>query len=161
TVSGTLSHVLSGSEADVLFATVAEPDGGLSIFAVETASRVRAISMKTLDLTRDHAVISFDDAPAYRVGLPGAGDEALRQVSDFAVLALAAEQAGGTEKVLEMAVDYAKVRHQFDRPIGSFQVVKHTCAQLLLTLESARTLAEHAAWIADHRPELLPAAAAA
>jgi alkylation response protein AidB-like acyl-CoA dehydrogenase len=117
--------------------------------------------METLDLTRDHAVVRFDAAPAYRVGPPGGGDALLRQITDFAVLALAAEQVGGTEKVLEMAVDYAKVRHQFDRPIGSFQAVKHTCAQILLTLESARTLVEHAAWIADQRPGLLPAAAAA
>jgi alkylation response protein AidB-like acyl-CoA dehydrogenase len=160
TVSGRLSHVLSGSQADVLFVPVAEASGELSIFAVEAGTEVHSAPMATLDLTRDHAVVRFDDAPAYRVGPPGSGEALLRQVGDLAVLALAAEQVGGTEKALEMAVSYAKVRHQFDRPIGSFQVVKHTCAQILLTLESARTLAEHGAWIADQRPDLLPAAAA-
>jgi alkylation response protein AidB-like acyl-CoA dehydrogenase len=161
TVSGTLSHVLCGNQADLLFAPVAEAGGGLSIFAIEAGSQVKGIPMKALDLTRHHAAVHLDAAPAYRIGPPGAGEALLRQVTDYAVLALAAEQVGGTEKVLEMAVDYAKVRHQFDRPIGSFQVIKHTCAQILLTLESARTLVEHAAWIADERPALFPAAAAA
>jgi alkylation response protein AidB-like acyl-CoA dehydrogenase len=160
-VSGTLSHVLSGSEADVLFISVTGPDGEASVYAVEAGPGVQTTPMETLDLTRDHAVVQFNAAPAYRVGSPGAGIGLLRPVSDFAVLALAAEQVGGTEKVLELAVEYAKVRHQFDRPIGSFQVIKHTCAQILLTLESARTLVEHAAWIADNRPELLPPATAA
>lgn len=161
TISGTLSHVLSGSEADVLFVPVTEADGASSVFAVEAGSQVQCLPMKTLDLTRDHSVVGFDEAPARRVGAPGAADALFAATADFAVLALAAEQVGGTERVLEMAVDYAKVRHQFDRPIGSFQVVKHTCAQILLTLESARTLVEHAAWLADFRPELLPAGAAA
>lgn len=161
TVSGTLSHVLSGSQADVLFVPVDEAGDGASIFAIEVGNKVQSFPMETLDLTRDHAVVRFDAAPASRVGPPGAGDALVHQVTEFAVLGLAAEQVGGTEKVLEMAVAYAKVRHQFDRPIGSFQVVKHTCARILLALESARTLVEHAAWIADQRPELLPAAAAA
>jgi alkylation response protein AidB-like acyl-CoA dehydrogenase len=159
-LSGVLSHVLSGDEADVLIVPVDE-DGSRSFFAVHNGEGVRATPMQRLDLTRDYAVLELDSAPARRVGPPGTASDLLGPVLDRAVVALAAEQVGGGEKVLGMAVEYAKVRHQFDRPIGSFQIIKHTCSKMLLALESARALAEHAAWIADERPGLLPAAAAA
>ena len=160
TLSGVLSHVLSGDDADILIVPVDE-GGTRSLFAVRNGEGVRTTPMQQLDLTRKHAVVELDSAPAWRVGPPGAAGDLLGPVLDRAVVALAAEQVGGAEKVLEMAVGYAKVRRQFDRPIGSFQIIKHTCSKMLLALESGRALAEHAAWIADQRPGLLPAAAAA
>jgi alkylation response protein AidB-like acyl-CoA dehydrogenase len=159
-LSGVLSHVLSGNEADILIVPVGEGESR-SLFAVRSGAGVRATPMRRLDLTRDYAVLELDSAPARRVGPPGTAGDLLGPVLDRAVVALAAEQVGGAEKVLDMAVGYAKVRHQFGRPIGSFQIIKHTCSKMLLALESARALAEHAAWIADERPGLLPAAAAA
>jgi alkylation response protein AidB-like acyl-CoA dehydrogenase len=75
---------------------------------------------------------------------------------DRAVVALAAEQVGGAQRVLDMAVDYAKTRVQFGRPIGSFQAIKHKCADMLVEVESARSTAYHAAEAAAGAHEDLP-----
>ena len=71
-------------------------------------------------------------------------EETLRR----AVVALAFEQVGGAQKCLEMATEYAKVRIQFGRPIGSFQAIKHKCADMLVQVESARSAAYYAGWAA-------------
>jgi alkylation response protein AidB-like acyl-CoA dehydrogenase len=70
----------------------------------------------------------------------------LARVLAAAGIALAAEQAGGAERTLEDAVEYAKLREQFGRPIGSFQAVKHKCADMLMAAESAKSAAWYAAW---------------
>jgi alkylation response protein AidB-like acyl-CoA dehydrogenase len=160
-VTGSVSPVLAGSQADLLIVPAIE-QGQLSLFLVEAdtdgVTRERLVS---LDLARDYSTVDLRDAPAIRMGAIGAGTAILELLHDRVVLCQAAEQLGATEACLEMAVDYAKIREQFDRPIGSFQAIKHTCSKMLLAQESARALTEHAAWIADNRPELLPAAAAA
>ncbi|ONH28085.1 hypothetical protein BL253_20705 [Pseudofrankia asymbiotica] len=160
-LTGRLSHVMFAAQADVLFVPVTGEDGAVSLFAVPAGAGVSARPLASLDMTREFATVDLEDAAAVPVGAPGEGDTVLDLVRDRAVLALSAEQVGGTEAVLEMAVDYAKVREQFDRPIGSFQAIKHTCSRMMLELESARALTEHAAWIADERPSMLPAAVAA
>ena len=76
-----------------------------------------------------------------------------------AYIALAAELAGIAQRALEMAVDYAKERKQFGRPIGAYQAVSHRCAQMLLETEGARSAAYYAAWAADNEPETAPLAA--
>ena len=73
--------------------------------------------------------------------------------------ALAAEQVGGAQRVLDASVDYAKNRVQFGRPIGSFQAIKHKCADMLLDVESAKSAAYYAAWAAQERNDELPIAA--
>ena len=78
---------------------------------------------------------------------------------DLAAVALAAEQVGGAQKVLDMAVEYAKVRVQFGRPIGSFQAIKHKCADMLLEVESAKSAAYYAGWAAAEDNEELPVVA--
>ena len=78
---------------------------------------------------------------------------------DLAAVALAAEQVGGAQKVLEMAVEYAKVRVQFGRPIGSFQAIKHKCADMLLEVESAKSAAYYAGWAAAEDNDELPVVA--
>ena len=83
------------------------------------------------------------DRPADR--LPGDGAAALDRALDVAAVALAAEQLGGAQRALDMAVEYAKTRRQFDRPIGSFQAIKHRCADLLLEVESLRSAVGYAA----------------
>jgi len=88
--------------------------------------------------------------------------EAARAVAallDLAAVALAAEQVGGAQKVLEMAVEYAKVRVQFGRPIGSFQAIKHKCADMLLEVESAKSAAYYAGWAAADDSDELPVVA--
>jgi alkylation response protein AidB-like acyl-CoA dehydrogenase len=75
-------------------------------------------------------------------------------------VALATEITGVAQRALEMAVDYARERKQFDRPIGAYQAVSHRCADMLLQVESSRSMSYYAAWAADSEPESLPLAAA-
>jgi alkylation response protein AidB-like acyl-CoA dehydrogenase len=86
----------------------------------------------------------------------------LKRVTDRAKVALCAEMCGGAERVLEMSVEYAKVRVQFDRPIGSFQAIQHKCANMLLLVESSKSATYYAAWaVANDVPEAPLAAAMA
>jgi len=93
------------------------------------------------------------------LGPAGEAASALRRILDRAAIALAAESAGGAERCLEAAVDYAKQRIQFARPIGSFQAIKHKCAELLLEVQSSRVTARWAAWVADENGDELASAA--
>jgi alkylation response protein AidB-like acyl-CoA dehydrogenase len=145
--------------ADVVL-VLAATDEGLGLFAVNTAAQgVSRSALPTMDLTRKLAELTFDRAPARLVG--GAGDAAatLSATFDVAAAAIAAEQVGGAQRVLDMSVAYAKVRVQFGRPIGSFQAIKHKCADMFLAVESARSAAQHAAWAVADDPAGLPVAA--
>jgi alkylation response protein AidB-like acyl-CoA dehydrogenase len=115
-----------------------------------------ASPMPTMDQTRKQARLAFDSTPARLIGREGEAWPAISAMLDLAVVALAAEQAGGAQKVLEMAVEYAKVRVQFGRPIGSFQAIKHKCADMVLDVESAKSAAYYAAWAAAAGDEELP-----
>jgi alkylation response protein AidB-like acyl-CoA dehydrogenase len=112
--------------------------------------------MQTLDMTRKQAMLTFGGTPGRLVGRPGAAAEIVAQAVRGGVLALAAEQVGGAQRCLDMAVAYAKVRHQFGRAIGSFQAIKHVCADMLLEVESARSAAYYAAWAAADGAADLP-----
>ncbi len=83
----------------------------------------------------------------------------LQKTLDLAAVALAAEQVGGAQKCLDMSVEYAKVRVQFGRPIGSFQAIKHKCADMLLEVESAKSAAYYAGWAAAEDSDELPVVA--
>ena len=142
TVSGVASHVLDGAAAQAVI-TAARHGDGVSLFLVETEhAGVRANERRTSDQTRRLASVSFDAAPARL--LAEDGPAVLGRLIDEASAALAHEQVGGAAAALDMAVDYARTRHQFGRPIGSFQAVKHRCADMLVRLEGARS----AAWAA-------------
>jgi alkylation response protein AidB-like acyl-CoA dehydrogenase len=112
-----------------------------------------------MDQTRKQARLTFESTPARLVGTDGAGWAAVSKMLDLAAVALAAEQVGGAQKVLEMAVEYAKVRVQFGRPIGSFQAIKHKCADMLLEVESAKSAAYYAGWAAAEDNDELPVVA--
>src|SRR6185437_16078736 len=89
------------------------------------------------------------------IGSAGVGGAILARTLDVAAIALAAEQLGGAQRALDMAVSYAKIRHQFGRPIGSFQAIKHRCADLLLEVESLRSAVLYAAAaLAEDSPEV-------
>ncbi|MFA9564243.1 MAG: acyl-CoA dehydrogenase family protein, partial [Acidimicrobiales bacterium] len=103
--------------------------------------------------------LDFDNTPATLVGEDGKGWEVLSTMLDLAAVSLAAEQVGGAQIVLEMAVEYAKVRVQFGRPIGSFQAIKHKCADMLLEVESAKSAAYYAGWCASELNDELPSVA--
>ncbi len=150
-LDGHKSFVLDGHGADLILAvaaTDADSSGpaALSLFAVDgTAAGLRRQVLPTLDQTRRLARCEFSDVPARLIGSPGAGRAVLEHTLDVAAVALAAEQLGGAQRALDMAVGYAKVRQQFGRAIGSFQAIKHRCADLLLEVESLRSAVGYAA----------------
>ncbi len=159
TLSGEKSFVLDGHVADLVL-VVARTDAGVSVFAVDKgASGFTATSLTTMDQTRKQARLTFEQTPATLVGTDGTGWAAVAKMLDLAAIALAAEQVGGAQRVLEMAVDYAKNRIQFGRPIGSFQAIKHKCADMLLEVESAKSAAYYAGWSAAEDNEEVPVVA--
>jgi len=144
-LDGHKSFVLDGHTADLVLA-VAAADGGLSLFAVEGgAPGLTRTPLPTLDQTRKLARLEFGAVTGRLIGTPGDAAITADRVLDVAAIALAAEQLGGAQRALDMAVQYAKIRHQFGRPIGSFQAIKHRCADLLLEVESLRSAVSYAA----------------
>ena len=132
----------------------------ISLFAVDgDAAGLTRTALSTMDQTRKQAKLEFANTPATLIGKEGDGWKVLSTVLDLAAVALAAEQVGGAQKVLEMAVEYAKVRVQFGRPIGSFQAIKHKCADMLLEVESAKSAAYYAMWCAAEMNDELPSVA--
>jgi len=159
TISGTKMFVLDGHTADLVVVAARTP-AGVSLFTVEgTASGLTRTALPTMDQTRKQAKLEFDSVPATLLGTDGAGWDTLGRVLDLAAVALAAEQVGGAQACLDMAVEYAKVRVQFGRPIGSFQAIKHKCADMLLEVESAKSAAYYAGWCASEMNDELPAVA--
>ncbi|MFI6522895.1 acyl-CoA dehydrogenase family protein [Spirillospora sp. NPDC050679] len=135
----------------------AHPDGQVALFAVDgTAPGLSREPLPTLDQTRKLARLGLARVPARLVG----GQAALERGMDVGVVALAAEQVGGAQRVLDMTVEYVKVRKQFGRAIGGFQAIKHRCADMFVQVESARSAVLQAALVADESPGELPAAAA-
>jgi alkylation response protein AidB-like acyl-CoA dehydrogenase len=160
TISGTKSYVLDGHVADLIL-VAARTGAGVSIFAVPSdASGLTRTLLTTMDQTRKQAKLDFAGTPATLVGTDGGGWAVIERVLDLAAVALAAEQVGGAQFVLDMAVQYAKDRIQFGRPIGSFQAIKHKCADMLLEVESAKSAAYYAGWCAAELNDELPSVAA-
>ena len=129
---------------------MARSTAGPGLFAVDRgAPGLRAEPMTTLDPTRPMAALTFDQVPAVLIGAEGQAGRLMSRVLDLACVALAAEQAGGARRCLEMSAGYARTRFQFGRPIGSFQAVKHKCADMLVRVELAEATAREAARLAD------------
>ena len=153
-LTGHSRHVLDGGGADLLVVP-ARVDGELGLFVVEgTATGLTRTPMQGVDLTRRQARIDLHGVEAERLGEGDAGD-ALQATLDQAAVCLTAEMVGGAQVCLETAVQYSKDRYQFGRPIGSFQAVKHRCADMLVDVECARSAVLYAAWAAEERPEEL------
>lgn len=157
TVSGQAPLVIEGGHADLVIAR-AETRNGTGWFAIDTQG-ADVHRHETLDLVRDLATITLTDATARRIAVVEPENLALR-VRDMALVALAAEQLGVAEQALADAVEYAGVREQFRRVIGSFQAVKHLLADVATETDLARSMVEHAVWAAVASPENLPEAAA-
>jgi alkylation response protein AidB-like acyl-CoA dehydrogenase len=156
TLSGEKFYVVDGHVADVIL-VVARTDAGTSVFAVDKgAAGLVAELSSTMDKTRKLARLTFDAASARLIGPEGQADAPVARMLDLAAIALAAEQGGGAQKVLEMSVEYAKVRVQFGRPIGSFQAIKHKCSNMLLEIEAAKSAAYYAGWAAAENDSELP-----
>ncbi len=148
-LEGTKSFVLDGHTADLLV-VAARTDAGVSLFLTPAeAEGVHRRGLQTMDQTRKQAEIELQNVrvgPEALLGPEGGGWPVLERMVEKAAVALAAEQVGGAQACLEMAVSYAKVRKQFGRPIGSFQAIKHKCADMLAGVEAARSAAYYAAW---------------
>ncbi len=151
--------MLDGHTADLII-VAARTDAGVSLFRVDgDASGLTRTPLSTMDQTRKQAKLDFDGTPATLIGTDGEGWDVLRPCSTSPPSALAAEQVGGAQFVLDMAVQYAKDRVQFGRPIGSFQAIKHKCADMLLEVESAKSAAYYAGWCAAEMNDELPSVA--
>ena len=161
---GTKRYVVDGHLADVLIVAVREPgtvgEDGIALFRVEgDAEGLERKALPTVDQTRRQAEIVLDGVRVggdARLGGEGTGAAQLARTVDLAAVALAAEQVGGAQRCLDMAVGYAKERVQFGRPIGSFQAIKHKCADMMVAVESARSAAYYAACVAAEAGEDLP-----
>jgi alkylation response protein AidB-like acyl-CoA dehydrogenase len=161
-LDGTAGFVLDGHVADLVLVPAATP-AGTSLFSVRgTAAGLGRTLLPAFDVTRKYARLDFAATPARLIGPDpefGGAAPALERAYDLGCVALACEQVGVAERALDMARDYALLRTQFGRPIGSFQAVKHKLADVLLEVEAARSAAWFGLWAADSRPDELPVVA--
>ena len=167
-LSGTKLFVPDAHTADVLIVVGRAPGSkgaeGISLFLVDAkAPGIRTELLKTMDQTRKLCEVVFENVAvgADRVlGAPGDGWKLLQRVVDRGKVGLCAEMCGGADRVLEMSVEYAKVREQFGRPIGSFQAIQHKCANMLVEVESSKSATYYAAWAVANDVAEAPLAAA-
>jgi alkylation response protein AidB-like acyl-CoA dehydrogenase len=164
TLSGTKMFVIDGHTADTIVVVARQAgttgEDGIGFFVVDgAAAGLTRTPLATMDQTRKQARLDFDGVAARPLGEVGAGWPALSKTLDQAAVAIANESIGGAQKCLDMSVEYAKVRVQFGRPIGSFQAIKHKCADMLLEVESGKSAAYYAAWAAAEDNEELPVVA--
>ena len=158
-LSGEKPLVVDAPSADLLLGTFREP-GGVSLFAFDPrAAGVRLSPEPLVDLTRQSAHVALADVAAReddRLGPPGGALAALDRVLPRLLVALSAEMAGGAERLLQITVDYAKIREQFGRSIGAFQAVKHPLVNMMMDIELTRSLVYRAAAALDHAPARAP-----
>ena len=159
-LSGNKFFVPYADNADVLVVAcrTAGNDGaaGVTLFLVDLhAPGLTVRALETIDRTRRVSEVQFRNVEVGRdqvLGRIGAGWNTIEAVLDLAAVGLAADGLGGSERVLEMAVEYSKTREQFGRPIGSFQAIKHMAAEMTADIEPARSLL----WYAAHAQDALP-----
>lgn len=144
-LTGLKPIVLDGHTADWVI-VVARTEEGLGSFLLQAPE---CEPVPTLDPTRKAARLLLEERPAQRIGAPGDQTGIWRRVVDDAAVMLAAELVGASDAALALAVEYAKVRVQFDRPIASFQAIRHKAVDMLHRLELARVGTHYAAWTSD------------
>ena len=145
-LTGTKSYVVDGHITQLLIVAARLPDKSLALFITEgDAAGVTRRLLKTMDPTRKLAQLGFNDTPAQVLGAAGTGEAALIKTLDQAAVALANEMVGGAQALFDDTIGYVKMRVQFGRPIGSFQAIKHRCADLLTEIELAKSTAYYAA----------------
>jgi alkylation response protein AidB-like acyl-CoA dehydrogenase len=157
TLSGTKLFVPDAHTADAIVVAARTGTGkseeGVALFLVPTgAAGVDVKLLPTMDQTRKLCEVTLKDVrlgSESLLGGAGAGWKPLARVLDRATVALCAEMCGGAQKVLEMTVEYAKIRQAFGRPIGSYQGVKHKAADMLVDVENSKSITYYAAWALD------------
>jgi alkylation response protein AidB-like acyl-CoA dehydrogenase len=148
-LTGTKCYVVDGQWADIIVVSAKSP-AGRRLFVIDAhAPGVAVTPLRTLDATRPQARIEFASTTGRLLSGVDDGRGLIEHVLAIAGICLAAEQVGGAQQCLDMAVSYAKTRVQFGRPIGGFQAIKHKCADMLLAVESARSAVYHAAATLD------------
>ncbi len=167
-ISGTKLFVPDAHLADVLVvvarsAESKNPDEGIGLFLVTTGTPGLEVKLlPTMDQTRKLCEVTLNDVRVEAdavLGTPGGGWSPLSRVVERATVGLCAEMCGGGQRVLDMTVDYAKIRVAFGRPIGSYQGVKHRAADMLVEVENAKSLTYYAAWAVDENAPEAPLAA--
>jgi alkylation response protein AidB-like acyl-CoA dehydrogenase len=158
TLSGTKLFVPDAHLADVLVVAARTRDGstmedGVSLFVVPKSTAGVAVRLlPSVDETRKLCEVRFGNVTVPATALLGElhqGWPALARVIDRAAVALSAEMCGAAQRVLDITVDYAKMRVAFGKPIGAYQGVKHKCADMLIEIENAKSLTYYAAWAVD------------
>ena len=158
-INGVKNYVIDGSTASLILVS-AKTDKGLSLFAVAgDAAGLTRTALPTMDQTRKQSRLEFVNTPARLIGTDGGAEAGLKVALQKAAALLGAEQVGGSQRVLDNAVAYAKERVQFGRPIGSFQAIKHKAADMLLEVESAKSAAYYAAYCSQENSDDLAVAA--
>jgi len=146
-LTGEKWFVPDAAAADFLV-VVARDAGELALYLVDDAT-VKIEPMPAVDLTRRLYKVVFDRAEGELLARGEAARKALDHGLDVATVALCAEMTGGMQRTLDIAVEYAKTRKQFGKPIGQYQAVQHQCADMLVWTESSRSAAFYAAWMLD------------
>ncbi len=159
-LSGTKLFVPDAHNADLLVVAARTGKGadGVTLFLVDAKQPgVQVTVLKTMDQTRKLCEVNLKNVKVgvdAVLGKAGQGWALLDRVIDRAKVGMCAEMCGGAQKVLEISVEYAKVREQFGRPIGSFQAIQHKCANMMVQTESAKSATYYAAWaVANDVPE--------
>jgi alkylation response protein AidB-like acyl-CoA dehydrogenase len=157
TLSGTKLFVHDAHTADAIVVAARTRPGagaeGVSLFLLPRSTKGLEVTLlPTMDQTRKLCEVTLSDVavgPDALLGAAGAGWAPLARVLDRATVALCAEMCGGAQKVLDMTVEYAKIRQAFGRPIGSYQGVKHRAADMLVDVENSKSITYYAAWALD------------
>lgn len=156
-LQGELRYVVDGASADILIVAARQPgtagEAGISLFVLDANSEgITRTVLPTMDQTRKQASIHFDKVKLPLDALMGEEGNAwpkLQQIIDLANIALSAEQVGGSQQLLDMTVEYTQERQQFNRPIASFQAIKHKAAEMMSRVEVARSGVYYAACVAE------------
>jgi alkylation response protein AidB-like acyl-CoA dehydrogenase len=160
-LTGEKPLVVDGATAELLL-LVARTASGPSLFLVlDDAAGLTREPLRTLDPTRKMARLTFDNTPAALVGDEGGAGEVVDHVLDLIATALAAEQVGAARACLDASASYARERRQFGRAIGSFQAIKHKCADMFTRVQLAQAAANEAADAASGLPDTPPLGVAA
>jgi alkylation response protein AidB-like acyl-CoA dehydrogenase len=145
-LTGSVPQAPDAAASDTLLVAAATADG-VALFSVDAnASGMTRTALTTLDLTRRQAAVSFDATPATLLAAGGEAVQAINRAALVGATLLAVEQVGGSQRMLDATVAHVTTRIQFGQPVGSYQAVKHRCANMFIALELARSAAYHAVW---------------
>ena len=166
TLTGTKLFVHDAHTADAIVVAARTRAGagadGVSLFLLpRDVKGLEVTLLPTMDQTRKLCEVTCEDVRVgadARLGAAGSGWAPLARVLDRATVALCAEMCGGAQKVLDMTVEYAKIRQAFGRPIGSYQGVKHRAADMLVDVENSKSITYYAAWALDEGSQEAPLA---